>query len=116
MTTRFQVHHHDHGWWWRLVGGNNRPIAQSPDEHPDAGSARRDASSIASLAAGGRIQIVGDGRGWRWVLMDDGTIRAVSVGLFVRRSDCQRAISRFRSTAIRADIEEADSAVDVPGR
>lgn len=111
MSARFQYLRRDQGWVWRLLGANNRAIARSPEPCPDAIRARRDASTIARLAADGRIEVIGDGRGWRWVLLEDATIRAVSAGTFVRRSDCRRAVSRFRASAVTARLESPDPLV-----
>ena len=81
-----------------------------PEPYPSAPEALRDAIGVADLAVDGQIEVIGDGRGWRWVLLDDNDVRAVSAGVFVRRSDCVRAVSRFRLSAVVASIESPDPA------
>jgi hypothetical protein len=108
MSARLRYHRSAQGWTWRLLEANNRAIAQGSRPHHDATTALRDAQAVALLAAVGRIEIVGTGRGWRWALLDDDGVRAVSAGVFVRRSDCVRAISRFRLSVVLAKLDPPD--------
>lgn len=108
MSARFRYHRRPQGWTWRLLEANNRAIAQSSQPHRDPTLALRDAQAVALLATDGRIEVVGGGRGWRWVLLDDDGVRAVSAGVFVRRSDCIRAGTRFRLSVVLARLDPPD--------
>lgn len=112
MSARFRYHRRGQGWSWRLLEANNRAIAASSRAHRNATLAVRDAQAVALLAADGVIQLVGGGRGWRWVLLDGDGVRAVSAGVFVRRSDCVRAMSRFRASIVLAALDPPDDAAD----
>lgn len=107
MEARYQCYTHGDGWYWRLLGANNRVLARCPDPFDSPEEAVKDARSVAYLAAHARVELVTDtGAAWRWVLLDRGVIRAVSAVPYARRTECLRAVSRFRAGAALAEIGE----------
>lgn len=106
MSARFQCYHREDGWYWRLLGANNRTLGRSATAAADLHSSMRDAADLASVVPTARIDVVGNGRGWSWVLSDGHRIRAVSAGAYVRRLDCTRSIARFRASASTAELSD----------
>ncbi len=104
MLARYQCYQQAQGWHWRLLGANNRALAHCPEPLPDQGAAVAAAERIVVLAADARIEVVVDGRAWRWVLLEGSTVRAVSTISYARRPDCMRAVARFRGCAASAAV------------
>jgi len=106
VPARYQCYQLEQGWFWRLLGANNRALAHNPSPLSDQQAAIADVSGVAALAADAPIDVVADGRTWRWVLLDQGTVRAVSTISYARRPDCVRAVTRFRRSAVLAPVSE----------
>jgi hypothetical protein len=107
MAARYQCFTHGIGWYWRLLGANNRVLARCADPFDNAGDAVRDARAVGLLAVHARIEVLTDtGSTWRWGLIDQGVLRAVSAGPYARRMECVRAVARFRGCAAVAPIQK----------
>jgi len=104
VFARFQCYHRDEGWYWRLLGANNRTLGRSAGATDDLSATMRDIAEMAEVSQTGRIEVVGDGRGWSWVLTDGRRVRAVSTTAYVRRLDCARSVARFRASARGAEL------------
>ncbi len=106
VLARYQCYQQADGWHWRLLGANNRALAHSPEPLPAQAAAVAAAERIITQATDARIEIVVDGRAWRWVLLEGSTVLAVSTIGYARRPDCVRAVARFRGCAIAAAVVE----------
>lgn len=107
MPARYQCFTHGHGWSWRLLGANNRVLARSPEPLPDPAAAVEDARLVSALAAQAQVELVSQsGKSWRWVLLHDDVVRAVSAVPYARRMECVRAVARFRECAAQAEMTQ----------
>jgi len=114
MPARYQCFTHGQGWSWRLLGANNRVLARSAEPLPDPASAVEDARLVSALAAHATVELVSQaGKSWRWVLVHDDVVRAVSAVPYARRMECVRAVARFRDCA--ADAEMTQEHMVFPG-
>lgn len=89
------------GYRWRLLGGNNRPLARSPQAHPDESQCLLDAQGASALMET-TTRLVGTAGAWRWTVSRGQEVVAESCRSYLRRCEAEGAAGLFCELAPQA--------------
>jgi hypothetical protein len=105
-SARFQLFTRRHATVeWRLISANNWELGRCPSARPDRASCLADVLHLQTRLDGGEEEIVpGPRGGWRWRLLVDGDVVAISSRSFQRRVECEATLRQFRKVAAMASV------------
>lgn len=92
---------------WRLLSGNHRTLAASPERFDELRDAVTSAHRMQSQMAGAMVDLSSErGDEWRWQMRLAGEVVAVSAHSYGRRIECIAAAERAREAAPVAVVSE----------
>lgn len=90
---------------WRLVSANNWELGRCALPRSDDRACLDEIASLQQRIGAGVDELGAELRGgWRWRLVLEGEVAAVSSRSFLRRTDCESTLRQFRALAVTAPV------------